>query len=557
MVERIRSFMKPSIKKFQILFINVFFLTLCLAFGKLRYGVLDDFFMAGVLTGIHGDTYNPHLYFVNALYGYALLPFYHLFPKIGWYYIFEMLGVFSSFVLISYVLVKRVGCSLGLCVTAVLLSVLCSDFYLVVQFTQCATLFSAAGFVAIIFALSEKKRILLVLGGFMFVWGSLMRWEAFLMGLPFCFIAAMFSINELKKNLVQVLITIFSLTTLVLCAHFFDNKLYETEEYRPYKEIQGPRSALGDATNYNMQAVYEDMEELGKSGLDYVMLTNWEFYDTENFRVDSLRKILKYVDYHKNKISVFSITSGMIAALSKSSGRPILWLFVFFGFLLFLSNPRKSGYAWMALAIVLCLLAYLLTLNRLVYRVETGVWLYASLLAIPLLREKFHITNKLAFVFVSILLVANVIVYSQSGTIVRDPRRGEILDLCETKDSTDYNQVFNYIEENPDKMFLVGMNAYMNFARRKNPPYLSEPSGSFKRMVSFGYWTPYLPEITETLKEFGITNPIKDVVHDNVISVDVGDLNGYLQRHYYDSVRVDTVKKIGNIVFYKYSVVNK
>ena len=101
------------------------------------------------------------------------------------------------------------------------------------------------------------------------------------------------------------------------------------------------------------------------------------------------------------------------------------------------------------------------------------------------------------------------------------------------------------------------MNTYMKFARHKNPPYLSEPAGSFKRTISFGYWTPYLPEITETLKDFGIMNPIKDVVHENVISVDVGDLRGYLHRHYYDSVRVDTVNRIGDVVFYKYSIVGK
>lgn len=537
--------------------INVFFLALCLLFGKLQYGALDDFFMAGVLTGIHGDAYNPHLYFVNALYGYALLPFYHLFPKIGWYYIFEMFGLFVSFVLISYVLIKRVGFNLGVCAAIVLLSMLCSDFYLVVQFTQCAALYSAAGFAALLYSLNEGKYKVLLLACVMIIWGSWMRWEAFLMGLPFCCIVALFSIDDFKKHVVRTLVSVFALVTLVFGAHYFDNKLYETEEYHPYKEIQGPRAAFGDATNYNMQAVYEDMEELGKSGLDYVMLTNWEFYDTENFRVDSLRKILKYVDYHRNKTSAISISSNMIGTLQNSSGRPVFWLFVFFGLLLFLSNPKKSGYAWISLAVILCLFAYLLALNRLVYRVETGIWVYASVLAIPLLRERIQISNKIAFVLISILLVANVVVYFQSGALVRDPTRGNIGKLGDSKDSTDYIQIFDYIEKNPDKIFLVKMNTYMKFARHKNPPYLSEPTGSFKRTISFGYWTPYLPEITETLKEFGIMNPIKDVVHDNVISVDVGDLSGYLQRHYYDSVRVDTVNKIGDVVFYKYSIVGE
>ena len=538
------------------IFINAFFLALCLFFGDLRYGALDDFFMAGVLTGIHGNAYNPHLYFVNALYGYALLPLYHLFPQIGWYYIFEMFGVFFSFCLISYVMMKRMGLALGLCTTSILLSFLCSDFYLVVQFTQCSALFSAAGFVALLYSIIENERKVFLLACCLIIWGSWMRWEAFLMGLPFCCIAALFSINDLKKHISKALITFFSLFILVWGGLAFDNRLYDTEEYRPYKEIQGPRSALGDAHNYNMQAVYEDLEELGKSGLDYAMLTNWVFYDTETFHVDSLRDILKYVDHYKYKTSAISICSSMVGTLYNSSGRPVFWLFVLLGLLLFLSNPTKSGYAWISLGCVIAFLAYLLILNRLVYRVEIGVWTYASFLTIPLLKSKCRMSFGFAFAFISVLLIANIVVFSQTGLLVRDPNRGVVGESRDVKDTTDYSLVFDYIEENPDKMFLVQMNTYMKFAMNKNPPYLSEPVGSFKRIVSFGYWTPYLPEITESLKEFGITNPIKDVVHDNVISVDVGDLCGFLQRHYYDSVQVEVLHKIGDVVFYKYSLVD-
>ena len=105
-------------------------------------------------------------------------------------------------------------------------------------------------------------------------------------------------------------------------------------------------------------------------------------------------------------------------------------------------------------------------------------------------------------------------------------------------------------------MFLLSMNAYMRFSHHKNPPYLAEPIGSYRRTVSLGYWTPYLPEITRALAEFGVTNPIKDVVHDNVIVINEGRLVDFLQRHYYDSVAVDTLKVIGEMEFFKYRLVN-
>ena len=60
------------------LIINLFFLALCLIFGDLKFGAVDDYFMAARLTGALGTEYNPHLIFVNAIYGYVLLPLYHL-----------------------------------------------------------------------------------------------------------------------------------------------------------------------------------------------------------------------------------------------------------------------------------------------------------------------------------------------------------------------------------------------------------------------------------------------------------------------------------------------
>jgi hypothetical protein len=194
-------------------------------------------------------------------------------------------------------------------------------------------------------------------------------------------------------------------------------------------------------------------------------------------------------------------------------------------------------------------------MGRLVYRVESGFWLYAAVLAVPLWgRFRYELPRKLAIAAIAVIAIANVFTYATSGEMVRGPGSGELRTLA-IEDSTDYNQVFAYIDSQPDKMFLLSMNAYMRFSHHKNPPYLAEPIGSYRRMVSLGYWTPYLPEITRTLAEFGITNPIKDVVHDNVVVVNAGGLADFLQRHYYDSVAVEKIKSIGEMEFFKYRLV--
>ena len=535
--------------------INLFFLALCLVFGDIKFGAVDDYFMAAVLTGAHGTDYNPHLLFVNAIYGYALLPLYHLLPKVGWYYIGEMLAVLVSFSAIGYVLLRRCGERWGLLLATLFTAMFASDFYLVIQFTQCASILSAAGMLLFAHGLGDRKYQPVALGVFLLLWGSVMRWEAFLMGMPFFCVGLLFNLKQCWKF---KWVTVAGLAVMFAGAyamHNFDVSLYKKAEYVPYWDIQGPRVTLGDGSNYNPNAVYEDLEEMGKSGKDYHMLTEWTFYDTETFAADSMRAIVDVIGTYRDKIEHGDIPRLLLIALGDSLQSPLFWTWFIFSLLIWATNRQKFLYLWASLAVVLYLMSMLLAMNRLVYRVESGFWLYAAVLAVPLWgRFRYELPRKLVVAALAVIAFANVFTYAISGKLVRNPVTGELRTLA-VEDSTDYDQVFAYIDSQTDKMFLLSMNAYMRFSHHKNPPYLAEPIGSYRRTVSFGYWTPYLPEITRTLAEFGITNPIKDVVHDNVIVINEGRLADFLQRHYYDSVAVDTLKEIGKMTFFKYRLV--
>ena len=552
--------------------INLFFLVLCLVFGDIKFGAIDDYFMAAVLTGAHGTDYNPHLLFVNAIYGYTLLPLYHLFPKIGWYYIGEMTAVFVSFTAVGYVLLQRCGERWGLLLAMLFTAMFASDFYLVLQFTQCASILSAAGMLLFGYGVVQSskmdcfvanaprndvwKYVPFVLGIILMLWGSVMRWQAFLMGMPFFCVGLLFNLKQCWKF---KWVTVTGLAVMFAGAyamHHFDASLYKNAEYAPYVDIQDPRAALGDVSNYNQNAVYEDIEEMGKSGKDYHMLTEWTFYDTETFAADSMRAIVGVIGTYRDKIERGDIPRLLLIALGDSLQSPLFWTWFIFSLLIWATNRQKFLYLWASLAVVLYLMSMLLAMNRLVYRVESGFWLYAAVLAVPLWgRFRYELPRKLVVAALVVIAFANVFTYATGGKLVRNPVTGELRTLA-VEDSTDYDQVFAYIDSQPDKMFLLSMGAYMHFSHHKNPPYLAEPIGSYRRTVSFGYWTPYLPEITRTLAEFGITNPIKDVVHDNVIVINEGRLADFLQRHYYDSVTVDTLKVIGEMEFFKYRLVN-
>ena len=536
--------------------INLFFLALCLIFGDLKFGAIDDYFMAARLTGALGTDYNPHLIFVNAIYGYALLPLYHLFPKIGWYYVGEMFSVFLSFTVIGYVLLQRCGERWGAILPALFTALFASDFYLVVQFTQCASILSAAGMLLFAYGVVEKRATApFVLGIILMLWGSVMRWQAFLMGMPFFCLGMLFIFKDCWKVKWRVIAGLAILFVGAFAMHNWDQKIYQAPEYADFVKFQGPRVTFGDNGNYNQNAVYEDAEELGLSGKDFHMLTEWVLYDTEVFSVDSLVKYASLIPPYRNRITKENIPRNLLNALGKALRSPLFWTWFILCLLIYATNRKRYMNLWLSLATVLALVAYLLAIGRLVYRVESGFWLYAAVLAVPLFgRFTLNIPRKLAYSILAIIAVANIFTYATSGEMVRDPNSGEMRTLA-IEDTTDYTQVFDYIDNQPDKMFLLSMNAFMRFSHHRNPPYLAEPIGQYRRTVSFGYWTPYLPEVTKALADFGIGNPIKDAVHDNVIVLNEPHLVDFLQRHYYDSVAVDTLKEIGEMTFLKYRLV--
>lgn len=540
--------------------INLFFLALCLIFGDLKFGAIDDYFMAARLTGAFGTEYNPHLIFVNAIYGYALLPLYHLFPKIGWYYIGEMFAVFISFFSIGYVLLRKLGANWGSLLATLFTAFFASDFYLVVQFTQCASILSAAGMLlfangVVDYRNDVKKAIPFALGVLLMLWGSVMRWQAFLMGMPFFCVGLLFLFKECWK---AKRLTIAFLAILFIGAysmHAFDQHIYEAPEYREFNEFQGPRVSLGDKNDYNQNAVFEDAEEQGLSGKDYHMLTDWTLYDTEAFSASSVQKYAAAIYPYKNKIHPAQIPYNLLNALSHSLKSPLFWTWFIFCIVLYFSNRKKFIYLCVSLGLILTLIAYLQLIGRLVYRVESGFWLYASVLAIPLFGKiTYKLSAKITAAILILVAIANIYSYATSDGIVRDPTHGSLRTLA-IDDTTNYSAVFNYIDSQPDKIFLTKMNAYMRFSHHKEPPYLAEPIGSYRNIISFGYWTPYLPEIKKTLSNFGIKNPIKDAVNDNAIVINEPTLADHLQRFYYDSVAVDTLKTIGEISFYKYRII--
>ncbi len=544
-------------------FLNFFFLFVYLAFGQVRLGSLDDYFMSGVLTGAYGSAYDVHMFFVNSAYGYFLKPFYCFFPKVGWYYIFELLGTFSAFTAITYVVIRKIGAQWGFAVAALILASLAPDFYFQLSFTQCATLYTAAGILLILLGYTEKERLFLVIGGFLLVAGSVMRWEGFLLGLPYLVVLFTAQLFENKKLYRMIVIALALIFVVAFGLREYDKSLYSEGDYKYYADYQPIRAYFGDGAFYDQEATYDELEERGMSGLDYNLLKSWVYYDTEVFCVDSLLPIKEVAQNNRYSLNWKRLPAAFFLAVSNTFTRSSGWCWVVLCLLLIMIGTKKSRlYPWISLGIVAVSIGYLLWVNRLVYHVESGVWLYAIVSAVPFLEESFFKTNTFVLKKNNVLRFCLLLVsltFAFVGILGQSSLKRTV-SLIETPALTnDWKSFLEYTQKHPDDVFLLSFEQYKALGSLKNPAYLAVEPGSWKNIYSWGYWNIHLPAMKKELSARGVENPLRDIVHNNVYVLQDGyqqPLEIFYENHYHKRIVSDTAAVFGALILQKYRLID-
>ena len=537
--------------------INVLFFVLFAFLGVFRYGALDDYFMSTVLTGAYGSEFDPHLVFVNGVLAYCLMPLYYLFPSVGWFYIFEMSSIFGAFTLFSYCLIRQLGFRLGVPL-AVLLSSVAIEFYASVSFTICAPLFAASGAILFVKGSIRKKLLWLATGCILLVLGAMLRFQMFLLVIPFLgalLLWAHFPFKTVPKK---------SLIALVLCGlviygvNTFDVNLYKNSEYKYYKEYQYKRAFFGDGAHYDKEAISDELEERGMVPLDFQLLCAWNFYDTQVFSKDSLDAIIKIANRNVYVENKQRLPAAVAMGISSAFTRNMAWCWCFVCVLILLFTEKKSRlYPWVSLALVIASYIYLLQLNRLVSHVEMGIWLYAAVMGIPLLQRNNAVADVLGKIASRLPIIVSLFaLVFLVGTILSLPKENRNRAIFAVPEmSSDWQNFLEYANENINNVYLLSFYQYKDLGFVKNPPYRAAKPGSWQNIIPIGYWNINLPGMKRELEKRGVENPLRDIVNNNVYTIETGNNPSYqlfYKIHYHKNLAVDTVQTFGNLMVLKY-----
>lgn len=539
--------------------LNLVFLLVYLVFSSNSYAALDDFFMAAVLEGAYDGLLDTHLFFVNSVYGFLLKPLYLLFPSVGWYYIFEVIEVFAAFTVFTYVLLKRLNLEVGLILSLVLLCCVSPDFYFQLSFTQNGALLTASGVLLLLMNLRTPRRLWFICGLLLFVLGFVMRKDSFLLGFPY--VAFFVYLSLVKKiNLKMLLITVLSSAVVLLGLYYFEKSQYIEPEYKYYASYQGPRATFVDGGFFDVNAFYDELAESGYEKTNAQAIRTWLFYDTEIFHLDSLPRLLNAVENTRYELNWSRTAIRIVQEIANGFKNTSVWCWAVFCLLiLFYSKKKLEYYPWITLGIISIEILYLCMVNRLVYRVESGIWLYAIAFTIVYLPQESLSSfcnqwqKKVAVVVACLLAIAFAIMEQpqlQRANIIGGGYGGQKV----------WSEFYEFAKNNKDKAFVMKFGQYKALGEYlKIPSYNALGPGGLSNIFPLGYWNAYLPGMLRQQERYNLQNPLKDFINPNVYMVESEkdmflSAKTFYETNYKSQLNSEIVKRFGDLKVVKYTV---
>lgn len=156
--------------------LNVAILLLDLVFCDIKYEVSDDFIMESIMSGAFGNEANPQLIFMNTILGYFMLPFYKIIPGISWYFVFQILVCLFSFILVTYMLLKKYIKPFAIILSLLFILFFSDDVYILPQFTKASMVAMMSGAIVFLWTIFQKRSLKLqIISGIMCLIGSMIR----------------------------------------------------------------------------------------------------------------------------------------------------------------------------------------------------------------------------------------------------------------------------------------------------------------------------------------------------------------------------------------------
>lgn len=566
--------------------INILFAALLLIFFEQKYEMSDDFVMEGILSGAYGNGRNPRMIFVNVIYGYLLLPLYNLFPKISWYFISYLLIGFISLTVITYIVLKTTNWSHSILLISCLFFFFGNDVYILIQFTKVAGIALVAGSFLLVYTLFESKsKIQYFIGAILCLLGAMIRFDVCLLVGPFAVFWVLVALckyirtkkQETKyhllrdKSLLFRLLAGIAVVVFILFCRLLDRNVYEKDQaYSYFLQYSKTRAAIGDQGKIRIPM--DRFDEIGITINDELMIGCWEFCDGEFFTDERLNNIADAVaDYNAGRRTKQNIIERI--KQRQFFCYPIVWacIVIFLAASLFL---RKGKWRLLIPGIIGCImLLYFACIHRMVYRVEYVIFLsmFVSMLYLLITNpcKSYPYEKQGSLIIAGAIMIWYVVAFFPNQTlgyqdisdradyINEEMGRSGSYRKCKYKAKVADENVclIDYIHAHEDNFYFLDFASTIQKIFYDYNPYRS---AGYNHNKNFAYSAGVMmnhPDMLALYERWGITNPTKDLLMDNVYLIDTDFTDYkliYLREHYDSNVEVELVDSVEGYNIWKF-----
>ena len=571
--------------------INSAFLLITMNFCEVKYETSDDFIMSAIISGVYGGVHDPHLMFINVLWGYLLLPFYYLVPSINWYLVSLLFVSLMSFTAMTYIVLKQNGVKTGLFFAFFIFVFLGTDSYIMFQFTKTAATAVMAGSLLFINALRNVNKFNkkeLICGGILAVVGTMIRFNASYVAGGFILLILVYGairfkregISFSKKHILKVVTSGAVLIAIVFSLKAADSFIYSSnDDYKFYKEYNHVRGLILDRPSYDYSVLKDRYEEAGLSENDYFLLRTWNFGDSDFYTLDRMEDVVDILNENQSKLRLSPYYIKDALCDRGYTSYPIIWASI----LLLIVTLIFINICWLfPVASVGLGTAYILlfaALGKMVYRVEYSVILCSIFAILYMWRKEDFIfvdndkhVRKVFSVFAICLLVfvSPVFLMAKQGKKLQNEEYTHFIQdkfyeswyydynrlRTATVNDNAYKALKDEIISNQDNYYFISFNTAVQVLYFGDNPFINNFDKYPSNASFFSGVTVNFPLLIDNLSKNGIDNPMKSLADNNVYLIDniyQEYIFEFIKEHYYPDAKMSLYKNLDGFNIWKIS----
>lgn len=525
------------------------------------YETDDDFALGVIASGGYGREYMQYLVYSNIVYGYVLKLVGILFAGVNWYvvmqYILLTVAVISVFYVVSFYLPMHVV------VFANLLFWYAGFFEQIrrIQYTRTASFLAIAGFVLLWNAFKAPKKGQGILGFILCVAGACLRLKCFALCAVFfcplfflfCFSGGTFQKDMFRKQMACLAVLSCFIGILAAVDYITYSGDGEWAFYRDYNDV---RTELLDYEIPSWKENKEKYKEIGFSGNDVELFSNWILADFEKYNYEDLSKVASWRE--KPKLTVLMAKQFMKDFLAQKHS--VLWFDLWLALVIacLLRNHVCRLYSMINAGLLLGEYFYLYYIGRTLPRVEYGI-IFSAIFGLVTCLMNYREMKSDPDVRLQNKCIAGILVFSLLflGNDYVSNYRDYYREIKE-KGWEKPGKILESLSENKDSVYLLDPLSFMDTCNYY-APYKKAPSYYQSNFYFLGGWTTNAPFNKKLLNQLGLENPMSDLIHkDNVYYVKAAALSTdsevlFFRENYDRNIGIQLVGTVNGYNIYRFA----